>query len=199
MSIQTNPKIETWFPKLIYIADNVCIDIVDKLESKIKQSDHKKVRTKNFNVDSTHLTSRSIHKNKTFFPLVTEIEHHSKIFLECMGYETQYTSNCRIENMWYNISDKDDFLFPHTHPGCILSGAFYVKTVKENEIIFYDDLTNPYEPPTAVTNLSMTTCKYSCIPGRLLLFRSNFLHATPKQLEEGEKIVISFNINNITH
>ena len=50
----------------------------------------------------------------------------------------------------------------------------------------------------------MSSCLYSlisyseyrleCKPGRLLLFKSSLEHGTPKQ-KNGEKIVVSFNIN----
>lgn len=192
---QSSPRIETWFPKLIYLVDGVCLNVLSSIEANIKKDSTKTKRTQTLNVDSTHLINRSLHTNKQYKLLVNEIENHSRIFLKNMGYSDEYISKCSISSMWYNISNKDDFLFPHTHPGSILAGAFYVKTIQENNIIFYDDLTNLYEPPSEITNLSMTTCTYPCVPGRLLLFRSNFLHATPKQLEDGEKIVISFNIN----
>ena len=192
---QNSPKIETWFPKLIYLVDKVCLNLLSNIEANIKKDNTKTKRTQTLNVDSTHLINRSLHTQKQYKLLVTEIESHSRIFLTNMGYNDEYVSKCFISSMWYNISNKDDFLFPHTHPGSILAGAFYVKTIEENNIIFYDDLTTSYEPPSEITNLSMTTCTYPCIPGRLLLFRSNFIHATPKQIGEGEKIVISFNIN----
>jgi uncharacterized protein (TIGR02466 family) len=192
---QNLPRIETWFPKLIYLVDGICLNLLSKFENNIKKDNTKTKRSQTLNVDSTHLINRLLHQQDEYKILVNEIESHSRIFLSNMGYSDKYVSKCFISSMWYNISNKDDFLFPHTHPGSIMSGAFYVKTVKENSVIFYDDLTSSYEPPSEITNLSMTTCTYPCIPGRLILFRSNFIHATPKQLEDGEKIVISFNIN----
>ena len=189
------PRIETWFPKSIYLVDDVCKNNLLEMEKYIKKSSIQTKRTENFNVDSTHLTNRNLNKNKIFLNLVNQIEDHSRIFLSHMGYSNDYILKCNISNMWYNISNKDDYLFPHAHPGSILAGVFYIKTIEENNIIFYDDLTTNYEPPSEITNLSMTTCSYPCIPGRLLIFRSNFLHATPKQKQKGEKIAISFNLN----
>jgi uncharacterized protein (TIGR02466 family) len=189
------PVIETWFPKSIYIIDNVCMDQLNKFESEIKNNKIQTKRTQTLNVDSTHQCDRELHKKLEFLELIKSIEHHSRLFLQHFGYHEQYAKSCTIANMWYNISSKGDFLFPHTHPGSILSGVFYVKSSKNNKIIFYNDDNNTYEPPSTITNLSMSTCEYSCVPGRLLLFRSNFIHGTPKQLDKGEKIAISFNIN----
>ena len=195
--MENKPVIETWFPKLIYVVDGVCNDRIPSYEKEIKKSINKTKRTATLNVNSSHLINRSLQKNKIFFDLTTRIEYHARMFLGNLGYDIEYTKTCCVVNMWYNISNKNDFLFPHAHPGSILAGAYYVKTSEENNIIFYDDMTIPYEPPSKITPLSMTTCNYSCVSGRLLLFRSNFLHSTPIQIDEGEKIVISFNINKI--
>ncbi len=192
-----SPRIETWFPKLIYVVDDICKNNLKSYEKEIKKIKNETVRTPSFNVDSSHLKDRKLHTNKVFKNLSMEIETHSRLFLSYMGYSENYIKKCCIDDMWFNISNKGDFLFPHTHPGSILAGAFYVKTTENNVITFYDDSNNTYEPPENITNLSMTKCEYQCIPGRLLLFRSNFIHSTPKQELEGEKIVISFNINKL--
>jgi uncharacterized protein (TIGR02466 family) len=194
MYLSLEPRIETWFPKLIYLVDGICTDEIPAYEKEIKKNKIETKRTQVLNVDSTHTKFRNLHKIKTFKNLSHQIETNAKTFLSYMGYSEDYTRKCHITDMWYNISNKEDYLFPHTHPGSILAGVFYVKTVDDNKIIFYDG-NNNYEPPENITNLSMTTCEYQCIPGRLLLFRSDLSHATPKQDVDGEKIAISFNIN----
>lgn len=196
MNLSLEPRIETWFPKSIYIIDQVCINEIGDYENEIKQNKIETKRTKTLNVDSTHLKFRNLHTIKIFSKLVKEIEKNSRMFLNYMGYSENYVNHCGVVDMWYNISNSGDFLFPHTHPGSILAGVYYVKATENNKIIFYDNHNN-YEPPENITNLSMTTCEYTCVPGRLLLFRSDFVHATPKQDEIGEKIAISFNINKM--
>ena len=52
----------------------------------------------------------------------------------------------------------------------------------------------PFEPPKYNNPLNWSTTNYPCVPARLLMFRSNMIHGTTRQEEEGEKIVISFNI-----
>lgn len=196
MNNSIDPRIETWFPKLIYLIDDVCTDSLSKYKTEIKKNKIQTKRTQILNVDSTHINFRKLHTIEIFSNLVNQIEKNFEIFLKYIGYSEDYIKNCHVVDMWYNISNKGDFLFPHSHPGSILAGAFYVTATKNNKIIFYDNHNN-YEPPENITNLSMSTCEYQCVPGRLLLFRSDFVHATPKQEEVGEKIVISFNINKI--
>lgn len=196
MNKSLEPRIETWFPKLIYLVDDICINELGIYTKEIKKNKIKTKRTQILNVDSTHVNFRQLHTIKLFSNLVEQIENNSRLFLSYIGYSDDYIKKCCVVDMWYNVSNKGDYLFPHTHPGSILAGVFYVKTAVNNKIIFYDT-NNNYEPPENITNLSMTTCEYQCIPGRLLLFRSDFTHATPKQDVDGEKIAISFNISRI--
>lgn len=189
----SEPRIETWFPKTIFVRDNVCTDKLKLLEKIIKNHNHTK-RTGSFNVDSSHLTNRMLQKEKGFDNLSKSIMENVGIYLKNLGYCEDYIKECFIGNMWYNVSNKGDYLFPHSHPGCVVAGAFYIKTVEENKIIFYDSVNPNFEPPKYDNPLNWSTAQYSCIPGRLLIFRSDLIHATPCQLEDGEKIVVSFNI-----
>ena len=186
------PRIETWFPKTIYVRDGICTDLLSELEKKSKEYDTK--RTGSFNVNSSHLTNRMLQKEEHFSDLSNAILENVKIYLGYLGYCDDYIAECFVGNMWCNTSDKGDYLFPHSHPGCILAGAFYVKTNEENQIIFYDTISPAFEPPKYDNPLNWSTTRYDCVPGRLIMFRSNMIHGTPCQMEEGEKIVISFNI-----
>jgi uncharacterized protein (TIGR02466 family) len=95
--------------------------------------------------------------------------------------------------MWSNVSGKGGYNFPHTHPGSILSGAYYINTIPENKLVFFDDYIN-VEMPTNVDTSTYDHIAYDCIPGRLVMFRSDLAHGNPPQQDDGEKIVISFNI-----
>lgn len=186
------PRIETWFPKTVYIRDDVCSDLLPELEKKCKEIET--VKTESFQVESTHLTNRYLHKEECFSELSSVIMDNFKFYMDRLGYCEDYISECFIGNMWCNTSNQGGFLFPHSHPGCIMTGAFYVKTIDENQIVFYDSINPPFEPPKYDNPLNWSTTKYNCDPARLLMFRSNMIHGTPRQENEGEKIVISFNI-----
>lgn len=188
----SEPRIETWFPKTIYVRDDTYKDL-SGLEKSIKSFAETK-RTGSFNVDSSHLTNRFLQKEKEFKNLSNIILENTRIYLKYLGYCDDYIEDCFIGNMWYNISNKGDYLFPHSHPGCVVAGAFYVKTIEENKIIFYDTISPYFEPPKYDNPLNWSTAKYDCVPGRMLLFQSNLVHGTPCQTKDGEKIVVSFNI-----
>lgn len=190
-----NYCIERWFPKPIYYVDGVCLDQLASFEQEIK-----KVTTASgtkgstyLGVDSTHLTASDLHLNPIMSPLVDAIKEHAFNFGTALGYSPVTAFKLSVGNMWANISDQHGYNFPHTHPGGILSGAYYVKTVPENIIAFYDKY-DTLQLPENITEFSNSPVEYQCLPGRLLLFKSDFAHGNPPQKQVGEKIVISFNL-----
>lgn len=186
-------NIVTFFPKAVYCEDNVYRNGLSELESSIRALSENTKRNSVLNVDSSHRAIKTIHTKPEFFSFAKEIKKRITKFLVVYGYDPLMTRDVEISNMWFNISNQGDFLFPHTHPGSLLSGAFYVKSTTENKILFYEHYKNTYMEPSKITDLSMTTKDFDCIPGRLLLFHSELEHGTPIQRDPGEKIVISFN------
>lgn len=185
-------KIETWFPKSIYIHDDFSKDLLIELEKEIKFFKRKKRDTSLF-VDSTHKTDRKLHLQGTFKHLSDNILKEVKNFVAHLGYGSTVVDQIYMSSMWVNTSKQGDFIFPHNHAGGFISGAYYVKSIDENSIIFYDNLNDVYMPSCNPNQLSYNHTSYKCIPARLLMWRSNFVHGTPIQLNKGEKIVISFN------
>lgn len=186
-------NILTFFPKAVYCEDFVYKHGLNDLETNIKLLSKNTKRNSVLNVDSSHRSIKTIHKRPEFSPLAKEIKKRITKFLVLYGYDPLMTRDVEISNMWFNISNEGDFLFPHTHPGSLLSGAYYVKSTTENKILFYEHHKNTYMEPYKITNLSETTKDIDCVPGRLLLFHSEMEHGTPLQKCPGEKIVISFN------
>jgi uncharacterized protein (TIGR02466 family) len=192
---EKNYKIDTWFPKSVYIKDNIYLEKLNYFEKTIKEKfnkyGHKRYPLQN--VDSIYETYNNLHKDIEFDLLVNKILESSKEFLNCLGYKNK---ELKITEMWSNISYEKDHLFPHNHSNSILSGAFYVKGNTENKIKFFDNSFDMMPKPQTFNNLNYKYCEYECLPGRLLIFRSDFLHGTEAQTTN-EKIVISFNLKII--
>ena len=108
-----------------------------------------------------------------------------------LGYH--YLENIKILDSWFNISKQDDYLQKHIHNGSLISGAFYIKSNVNDVISFYDQI-DVTQVPDRNSLISYSEYRLECKPGRLLLFKSSLEHGTPKQ-KNGEKIVVSFNIN----
>lgn len=181
------------FPQSIYIEDNVCMNLIPEFEKSVKQMADQTKRSPVLNTDSSHLVNRKLHTETPFKYLAEEITKHSKEYMKAYGYSESAIKNLILIDMWFNISGKGDFNFPHIHPGSFLSGAYYVKSIPENHLIFSDDKKNIYEEPAKFNELSSPFFPLQCIPGRLVIFHGDMRHGTPAQQNEGEKIVISFN------
>ena len=191
----TQPQIHKWFPKPIYVVDDVLIDYLSAYEGRIQELFKTIGASTNgiLSVDSTHKTNDQLHLDPVFQTLINAIYEHAYNFLVLLGYSNEFIDTIDITNMWANISHKDDFIFPHVHSDSLISGAFYIKKYAGSKIKFFNDVTSMMPKPSTFNELNYEYCDYDCNPGRMLLFKSDFLHATERQTD-GEKIVISFNL-----
>lgn len=182
-----NGRIETWFPKSIYVYEDFSLDLIPELERSILETNINSQRDTQLYVDSTHKINREIHQLAPYKILSERILTEIKTFARALGYSKSVADLSFISSMWYNTSDKGDFIFPHNHAGGFISGAYYVSSVPENEIIFYDNLNDVYQPACEQNQLSYQTASYKCKPGRLLLWRSNFVHGRQYNLSKAKK------------
>jgi uncharacterized protein (TIGR02466 family) len=187
-------QIHGWFPRPICVVDNVLTHELKSFENRSKEIvDQKSYRNNVLNVNSTHTTNSNLHFDPIFNPLVSVIYSTAKEFMVEVGYH-QFLNSIKINSMWTNVSQQGDFLYPHIHGSSLISGAYYVKAPVDSKIKFFNNITDMVPPASSPTPFTQSYCEYDCTPGRLIMFRSDFLHGTGKQ-PEGEKIVISFNIS----
>jgi uncharacterized protein (TIGR02466 family) len=184
-------QIHQWFPKTVYLVDDVALDCLDKMETQIKNQ--QSLMTDMLVVASTHKTNDQLHKIDEFNELVNSIYHHSSNLLKELGFNQEFISRTKIANMWANVSQEGEFLFPHVHSNSVLSGAFYIKTNGNNKLRFFNNINDMFPRASEANHLNYEYCDYDCKPGRLIMFKSDFLHGTIPQTA-GEKIVVSFNI-----
>jgi len=187
-----NARIDTWFPKSIYVVENFNIDNIRLYEKEIKKLKSNKKRNDYIQVDSSHQIEL-LHKKEIFINLFNDIKKHILTFLKNLGYDDNILLKMDFNESWYNISKPGDYLIKHIHPNSIISGAYYLKSNKNDSITFFDN-DNMILSPINYNELSYEYCSYECTPGKLLLFKSNLNHSTNKQIGK-EKIVISFNFN----
>ena len=191
-----NYVIETWFPTTIFVEDSLLLDNLFEIESSVKniKREYGVIRGSIQSVDSSHKTYDQLHTLPQFQLLCNTIIDRARIYAKELGYVERY-SKLQFDNMWFNISNEGDYLFPHTHSDSVISGAFYIKAPNTAKIKIFSDCKKMITPPEDTSNpLSFEYASYDCIPGRLLLFKSDTLHGTEKQ-PVGEKIVVSFNCN----
>lgn len=184
------------FPKPVYLVDNVLVNELPfyKLWCSEKVKELGASENGLLNVPSTHQTFDRFYEFPEMGNVVATICQHAVSFAEHLGYTTEDMQDVTIKNMWVNHSARGSYIFPHVHRDSLISGAFYIDCTPNDEIIFFN---NPLEvmdkKPTRMTDLNIDYKKFNCVPGRLLLFKSNLLHGTQSQQSEN-KITISFNI-----
>lgn len=187
--------VEKWFPKTLYICNELHVDKLSVYRKQIlKLIKNKSLRTNTKYVDTTHsIVESDLTNNPIFDELKASILFHCNRYLEILGYKI----DIKISNMWANLSRNKDYLFPHNHPNSLLSGAFYVSVDNKKEtIMFYNNINDMFLPAEKnnFNEFNYQTCTHECVPGKLIIFKSDFLHGCPA-LVGNEKIVISFNVN----
>jgi len=191
-------NIETWFPRPIGYVDDICSDqrlsILTHVNKFIdRQGTH---RDGGLWVDSTHKTHDQLHLDRALSGLVSTINDYASVFLRAQGWTEEAARDVVVEQMWANRSDGNDYLFPHVHPGSLLSGAYYLSALDPvSSITFFRNLGSMFPEVNSPGNMfSDETCNYKCSPGRLILFRSDFMHGCKISPGVGSKVVLSFNL-----
>jgi uncharacterized protein (TIGR02466 family) len=111
-------------------------------------------------------------------------------------------------NVWININNKGGYNETHTHPGSLMSGAFYVKVPPEDagdpgHICFHRNAMEAYvihslglaeDLSKAEVPHTFATWTYPPKEGRLVLFPSWIPHGVRENETEHDRISISFNL-----
>jgi len=185
-----NEKIELWFPTPIYYVDNLLGNDYSKYSELFLNEKYDTHRDDFMNVDSSYQLdiSKSIHHIEKFKYVFDTIEKHTYNFAKHYGYKRKL----KLDTSWINNSKEGDYLHPHVHGNSLISGAYYIKGSKKDEIRFFKNITDMKSLPDEDNDLNHRSAKYSCLSDRLVLFFSDTLHMTPRQ-KGNEKITLSFN------
>ena len=179
----SNPVIDQLFPKAVYKVYGVLIDELPLLETAAKNiiAETNIKRTGSLNVTSTHSSADQLFLDSRFKSLADVCMLYAKDFMKQMVYDQYLVDNCKFHKMWTNISQQNDFLFPHIHGTCLIAGVFYIKAPTDAQIHFFDDLKNIKHQSQQYNHLTFEEYSYPCTPGSLLLFKNDMLHGNKSQ------------------
>jgi uncharacterized protein (TIGR02466 family) len=191
-----NKHLKFIFPQSLYIVDNLMVNKLKDFEENIKKiADEKGTNSCEFlTVKSSFSIYDKMYNDENFKELAIEIKKHCLNYLKELGLDYM-SDDLNYVQMWFNISHQGDFNIPHVHGNSIISGAYYVKGSKEHQITFFKNISNMMPPAVPDVELGKAIETIDCIPGRLILFKSDLMHGNGSQ-KDGEKIVISFNLGN---
>ena len=98
---------------------------------------------------------------------------------------------------WININEYGSFNWPHTHPGCSLSGVYYVKTPIQCGDIMFDHPSMREMGFIEINSFNPYNASSFSLPskeGMLYIFPSWMIHKVQPNLNKKNRISISFNL-----
>lgn len=123
----------------------------------------------------------------------------------CYSRFQSAATQIKLANLWININEGPHYNQTHTHPGSVLSGAFYVTAPEgSGRIIFHRDHASAFNYASLGTMEDFATGQddagfmynqfsYPPIEGRLIIFPSWIPHGVETGTNTSERISISFN------
>lgn len=100
-----------------------------------------------------------------------------------------------ISQSWYNIADNGGYIIRHTHPGSVVSGAYY-PFIETGQTYFVVENPHPAEIWEELTKYNEIAHDFELHTDDLLLFPSRMNHSTDPN-QSGKRICLSFNTKYI--
>jgi len=130
--------------------------------------------------------------SKNFTDLFNKINEHIKEIEKNLHLNNKLS----LSSYWCNINYFGSFNRPHSHPGCVISGVYYVSIPKNSgsivflnkdlDIFYHDSIKNYNE-------YNSSTWTIEPKENQCILFPSYLKHYVEPNLNKKERISISFN------
>lgn len=148
-----------------------------------------------------------LHKSPAFADLTGLILSAAAQIGRDQGYSDKY--RIKIGTMWSIINPPGSANRAHVHPGCLLSGVYYIQAPANAGSIEFTDprtahvMNQPkFQPDAKRARDHLTKVRFDPVPGRMIIFPSWLYHAvdTNTATEPGERahrVIVSFNLNQV--
>lgn len=103
--------------------------------------------------------------------------------------------NIVLNNFWFNINNKKDFNYPHTHTSSIFSAVYYVKCNEDSGRIIFNrpDQSFHYVPPSEENSYRWSEFYFTPKEGLLVIFPSYVEHYVEPSNSFEDRISIALN------
>lgn len=198
--------IDYHFPTLVYYSDLNCMDKISDFEfiardiiNKIEADPHP-FGESNLTTSFWHDIYGHLYNDDRFSQLCKTISEQALIFSEVLGYSNLIEKQLKFTNMWVNLIGPYDYHAQHIHSTigkAAISGVFYVDAPAGAKICFGSPYRDSYEPvkPWINNPTNYSKVSYDCVPGRLVMFKSNVYHGYDSHRQLYDKISIPFNLS----
>lgn len=148
-----------------------------------------------------------LHKKPEYEPILSEIDATLSRMSEELKYATDQA--LKITTMWSIINPPGNGNRAHVHPNSLWSGVYYVQAPENaGKIEFIDPRTvlimnqPKYETKKKRPRDCWTKVNFKPIPGRMIIFPAWLYHGvdintTKEKGRAGDRVIISFNINQV--
>lgn len=184
------------FPQPVLQVDNVCVNEIPKFIEIIDDvMDKKGIASSPYqHVESTHSTFDNFFEIKQFDPLVKELQNNIYDFSKTLGLDDSTIRKMMLTQLWANRVNQNDYLWPHIHSNSFISGSYYLQASDNDYLEFLNNVNDTSFYNDSETYLNQRIHRIKCVPGRLLLFKSNMLHGSTRKIDEISKYSMSFNV-----
>lgn len=136
--------------------------------------------------------------NPTIINLFDHIQKRLDMVREILELENRGSVQ---NNYWYNVNTKENFNMVHIHPGSILVGVFYVKTIpREGDVTFFrsnsleDYYYASYRKRNGTNIIAGSQVNYHPSDRMLLIFPGWLPHIVQPTNSKETRISIAFNV-----
>ena len=183
------------FPTLVWKAQ-LKAEIHDNIDAKILVMLERMRRNEpELELGQVWQSDQALHKREELREFVSCVNSFAKGVLRFLniGYEVFEITGC-----WANVLAKGATTKVHSHPNNFLSGVYYVRTQSGADTINFHDpriQTGIIRPPVVeLTAENTDQVVVSVKNGTLLIFPSYLQHSVDTNMNEKERVSISFNI-----
>ena len=198
-------NIESWFPTIISYTDGNLLEELPKYASYCDEITSQIPLGRPFIGSQLVSTfnqampqyNYDISTDPRFSKLMELAVGQGEKFAEFLGFRYKL----KVSHSWINRIGPHDYHEFHSHISSgdtLIVGCFYVAAPQGSKIKFKSPTANDYTPigPTADTPYNSKIVSYDCVPGRIILFKSNTLHGYDSHNVNGElKFSIPFNLS----
>ena len=165
---------------------------LEKYSYKLKKKSKSRLVSNQGGWQSPSINTKEIPKETT--PLILKIEEAVQEYSELFKFKKRV----KFSNMWININSYKDSNIIHTHPDCLISGVYYIKTSKKcGEIKFkrssYIDYHVTKDSIKEYNSLNASYWTLPAIENTLYLFPSWVEHLVTLNYSKEDRISLSFN------
>ncbi len=204
--------VETWFPLAIYIEDlpdaaHHQPPLLDAVLTWEQASEKRSYPGMAWTGDIHGITQ--IHQDPRFHWIVTQVEHHTLIYLQELGLQLDHI-DLYIQRSWPIVTRSAQAVGPHQHPTAHVSAVYYITVPQDPDLeqdpgylVFFDDArVNEISPGLGSdntnivewTDLNQLEVSYPPVAGRLLIFPAKQRHAVTLNTTHDLRVSLSFDI-----